>query len=396
MSTAWPETVLEDVLVPRQERPSDEDLISGRVRIVSKISFDDGQIRFRGDGETKTGMILVQPGDLLVSGINAYKGAIGVFDSNAAGPAAATIHYSAYRVRQERVDTRFLWYLLRSEIFRTRLERHVPGGIKTELKPSRLLPVSIPLPSLPEQQRIVARIERVMAKVDEARKLRQTVEEEMEALEIAATATAFKDSSPMVRVGEFVDRENLTNGKSVRTTGEDSEIHCLTLSSLRLGRIDCTDTKPVPIDARDAERFLVRHGDVFVVRGNGSKELVGRSATVENPPPGVIFPDLFIRVPLNENKIRREFFVAAWNGSQTRKLIEECAKTTSGIWKINQSHIASIPIPLPDLDEQDRVVSYLRYLQQKSERLKSTLLESSAEVAALMPAVLGKAFTGEL
>src|SRR4051794_15195404 len=81
---------------------------------VAKISFADGEIQFRGDGASKTKMIRIEPGDLVVSGINAYKGAIGIYDPVAESSALATIHYSAYAVDEEKADRRYLWYMLRS------------------------------------------------------------------------------------------------------------------------------------------------------------------------------------------------------------------------------------------------------------------------------------------
>lgn len=169
MATAgqsWQSTPLGEVLTERKETPSTAELASGAVRIVSKIGFNDGRIQIRAGTMTRTGMILARPGDLVVSGINAAKGAIAIYGEENSNPVAATIHYGAYIPDKGRVDVRFLWWLLRSQIFRDILDTNLPGGIKTELKPKRLLPIKIPLPSLDEQRRVVSRIEELAVKVD--------------------------------------------------------------------------------------------------------------------------------------------------------------------------------------------------------------------------------------
>lgn len=74
MSSNYSLVPLGEVLKERKEIPLSEQLESREVRIVSKIGFDDGKILLRADGQTKTGMILIRPGDLVVSGINAPKG----------------------------------------------------------------------------------------------------------------------------------------------------------------------------------------------------------------------------------------------------------------------------------------------------------------------------------
>jgi len=117
MKHTWPIAKLGEVLTERRETPTDDDLASGRVRIIEKISFDSGRIQLRVDGSTKTGMILVRPGDLVVSGINAAKGAIAIYDASESAPVAATIHYGAYESNRQRADVRFLWWMLRSHFF---------------------------------------------------------------------------------------------------------------------------------------------------------------------------------------------------------------------------------------------------------------------------------------
>lgn len=93
----WPLVQLGEVLKVRREVPDHNDLILGKMKIVSKISFESGVIELRQDGNTKTSMIQIMPGDLVLSGINAAKGAIAIYDCNNKDPIAATIHYSSYR-----------------------------------------------------------------------------------------------------------------------------------------------------------------------------------------------------------------------------------------------------------------------------------------------------------
>jgi len=53
-------------------------------------------------------LILVRRGDLLVSGINALKGAVALHPKNAPSDVAATIHYGAYELDEERVLPRYI------------------------------------------------------------------------------------------------------------------------------------------------------------------------------------------------------------------------------------------------------------------------------------------------
>lgn len=393
----WPTVKIGDVLIERRETPSEDDLAFGRVRIVSKISFDTGRIQLRTEPETNTGMILARPGDLVISGINAAKGAIAIYGAENNDPIAATIHYGAYTPKPDHADLKFLWWFFRSQFFRDLLNKHVPGGIKTELKSKRFLPIPIPLPALVEQRRVVARIEELAAQIHEARALRHQAAEETKALlSSAQSALSHPSNVKPHSIDELVGEVGLRNGKSLRSTGTESKIRCLTLSAMRNGRIDINDSKPVPMSQAEAEPFLVRKGDVYVVRGNGNKDLCGRAGLISDDGEGVIFPDLFIRIGLPKEQVIPEFFVAAWNSSATRAVIEEKAKTTSGIWKINQGHILSTQIPVPPLAEQRRIVAELDALQAEVDTLKRLHAETAAELNALLPSILDRAFSGGL
>lgn len=195
-------TPLGDVLTERRETPTADDLLSGRVRIVEKISFDSGCLQLRVDGATKTGMVLVRPGDLLVSGINAAKGAIAIYDETATSPIAATIHYGAYIPDPKRVSVKYLWWLLRSGLFRDLLREHVPGGIKTELKAKRLLRIPVPLPPLKVQRRIVDTIVAVAGRMENINRLRQVTEHDATALLAALHERFFAAASQWVALGD--------------------------------------------------------------------------------------------------------------------------------------------------------------------------------------------------
>lgn len=112
---------------------------------------------------------------------------------------------------------------------------------------------------------------------------------------------------------------------------------------MRNGRLDLLDAKSVPLSALEASPYFIQPGDSFIIRGNGSKDLVGRAAMAEKSEERVIFPDRFIRIPLEGTELLPEFFVAYWNSPQIRDFVSENAKTTSGIWKINQTRIPRMP-----------------------------------------------------
>jgi type I restriction enzyme, S subunit len=64
--------------------------------------------------------------------------------------------------------------------------------------------------------------------------------------------------------------------------------------------------------------------------------------------------------------------------------------------KLNQDQLFFFYMSYPAIAEQQRIVSYLDNLQSKVDILKRKQAEISAELNAMLPSVLDKAFKGEL
>lgn len=188
ISKNWSLTALKEILTERTEKPNSYEITTGSIPIVAKIGFDNGEIELRSDTKTRTNMILIRLGDLVLSGINAAKGAIAIYDGKESRCIAATIHYSSYYSNKKRVDLRFLWRFLRSPVFRNILKDRLRGGIKTELKAKRFLQISIPLPSVGEQRRIIE----MLAKVEKLKSIYSETQKEINTLSQSILTKAFR------------------------------------------------------------------------------------------------------------------------------------------------------------------------------------------------------------
>jgi type I restriction enzyme, S subunit len=334
-------------------------------------------------------------GEFLVAEIDAKVGGFGIVPDALDGCIVSS-HYFLFVLDETKIHRRFLDYFIRTPAFEDQIEAQGSTNYAA-IRPQHVLGYDIPLPPLQEQRRIVARVEELSSLINEARTLRQQAGKQAEALTPSAwSALSQSETAEQISIADLVGETGLRNGKSVKSAGEGSQIRCLALSAMRNGRIDIHDSKPVPMSPEEAAAFQVRKGDVYVVRGNGSKDLCGRAGFVNEDSHGVIFPDLFIQISLPTKQILPEFFVAAWNSSAIRSVIEEKAKTTSGIWKINQGHILSTHVPVPPLSEQHRIVSELQALLVEVGAMKAMQSKTATELNALLTAVLDRAFKGGL
>ena len=394
MSKPWPMVPLGEIFAERKEVPFPADIENGSIRIVSKIGFKEGKIELRSGAETKTGMILIHPGDLVVSGINAAKGAIAIYGEENTEPIAATIHYGAYIPNKDRVDVKFLWWLLRSRTFRELLLEYVPGGIKTELKAKRLLPIPIPLPPRSEQKRIVARIEELSAKIEEAKGLRQKAVEEEAALVASATDTAcFKSGFPVSTLGNVLIEAKNGIYKPPFYWGQG--IPCVRMYNIDGPTMNLYNLQLLDVTADELSMYGCKAGDLIFNRVN-SAELVGKTGLITEEYPSCTFESKNMRLRVDSNNVLPRYVAIILNSTAIRDYYRMSLKQQCGMATLNQGHVKGIPLPLPSLPEQRRIVAYLDDLQAKSDALKHLQAETTAEIGAMMPSVLDRAFKGEL
>lgn len=366
LSVDWPRIPLEDVLEERTEIPNPNDLELGLIPIINKIRFDTGKIELREVRKTKTKMILIRPGDLVLSGINAAKGAIAICEEKI--PISATIHYSSYKANLKKIDILFLWYFLRSEVFQEILRDNVPGGIKTELKPKRFLPIKVPLPSLEEQHRIVARIEELTSRIEEAKALRRKAQEQAGAFLKGILSAIFPKLEPKMTLRACVD---VNYGEGLKKCERDSTGNFDVFGSGgKIGRHNkCLLDKP------------------FVVMGR--KGSVGEITYASHG--GWVIDTAYYITPKNEDSLLVSYLFYALKSVDFKE-----SSITTAIPGINRETIYEKQIPVPSLSKQRRIVDYLDELQSQVDELRKYQAETQKEFDTLTQSILSKAFRGEL
>lgn len=393
-TTTGTDVTLAEVLVPRDESPDAEALLTGRLRVIAKIGFGDGQIKFRDDATTNTDMILVRPGDLVISGINAHQGAIALYDDDV--PAAATIHYATYEVRQDRIAPRLLWYLLRSEIFKERLRRALPGGIKTELTPDRLLSVSVPLPAADVQQLLLERVDTLVGKVDRVRELRAATSAALPRVMLATLEEVFRrfpNTQPWSDVISFKPR----SGPSFRTDPEWEGTPVLMPSSVTGFGVDTTRVEYGLGDESFGDKDRLEPGDIIIARGN-KVDQVGNAGVVPDEARGWVAANLLMRVQVDPRKADAHFCIYWLRAPRMREHVRRAMKGTNpNIQKINQKAILRFPFPAGvGVREQRHIAAFLDSVQENVDRVKALQDETAAEVRTLGPSILAAAFNGGL
>ena len=380
----WEKVQVGEVLIERKETPDPVGLETGEIRIVSKIGFNTGELEFRDSTATKTKMIQFQPGDIVFSSINAVKGAIAIYPNSAEKPASATNHYSAYAVNPERADVTFLWWLFRSKAFQHILFRTLAGGIKTELKPKHLLPISVSLPSLSEQRRIVEKINHFLTKLNEVHMLRKQLKTELSVFVSSVYRDILKPCKGWVvkSVSELCDK--LQYGYTASAATEQIGPHLLRITDIQDGLVNW---KTVPYcDCPKPQMYLLEKNDILFARTGAT---TGKSFLVEECPTAV-FASYLIRLRV-QKLVTPQYLYAFF---QSPSYWEQISANTVGSAQpnCNATKLASIKVPIPSLEEQHCIVTHLGNFQEKISSVKVLQSQTTRELDCFLPSFIDKIF----
>ncbi|WP_157170983.1 restriction endonuclease subunit S [Nocardia araoensis] len=308
--------------------------------------------------------------------------------------------YLAYQKALHRVrpsaalDTRYLRYLLEYYSRNGTLASLSTGSAIAHLPQQKLRQVPVPLPSLAEQYRIVQVLEDYLSHIDAGCGYLATAASRTERLHERLLSSALEDISFSLCPLAGLLTVPLANGRSVPSL--EGGFPVLRLTALQGDRIDLSERKDGAWTQNEAQRWLVQRGDFLISRGNGSLRLVGRGGLVDQTPDPVAFPDTLVRARPDVSKISAEYLALVWNSPMVRKQIENIARTTAGIFKVNQRDLGAVQLPLPSMGDQVALVKRVYGLRVAVARLDRHRKTAIAHADALRHALLTAAFSGRL
>jgi type I restriction enzyme, S subunit len=253
--------------------------------------------------------------------------------------------------------------------------------------------------TLTEQRRIVAHIESLAARVNEAQRLREEADYEAD---VFINSSLNKLVSDLEQEYKTVFLEELlidsNYGTSVKCHPERTSdaTPVLRIPNVASEKVTLTDMKYGVLSEAEYKKTVLSEGDILVVRTNGSKDLVGRCAVVPALPEPMAFASYMIRLRCDKEIVLPEFLQLVLRQQRTSGYLFDFARTTAGQYNVSLGRLKNTKIPIPPLDEQRRIVAYLDSLQARLTSLRELQSATGEELDALLPSVLDRAFKGEL
>lgn len=314
-----------------------------------------------------------------------------------------TGHAGAYNVALAKViyphefERSFIRYYLESEIFQfplRLLSRSAQNGFNKE----DLSRFDFLLAPLAEQKIIAEKLDTLLAQVDSTKarleQIPQILKRFRQAVLAAVVDAKSVNENTLTTLGNIA--KNIKYGTSKKCSETQGSTAVLRIPNIGPGYIINSNLKYADFDQKELATLTLKEGDLLLIRSNGSVDLVGKVAVISENDTSYLYAGYLIRVRLNKDRAIPKYISYCLQSPQLRQVIENIARSTSGVNNINSKELASLEIPLPPLPEQHEIVRRVEQLFAYADTIEKQVNSALTRVNSLTQSILAKAFRGEL
>ncbi len=383
MTLVWPMRPIGELVAPinRQEMPE------------PGVNYRQIGVRWWGEGvyerESVDGGVTlyktlnrIQSDDIVYNKIWARHGSVSVVPKELDG-CYCSAEFPLHRVKDELLDTRWFYWLTKCRWFWGKCDEQSRGTSgKNRIRPEQFLAIKIPLPSLAEQRRIVVRIEAIATRVDEGRRLRQEIQDDAKALLHSvfhrliqgAAYRPLAEVAPIVRRPVAIELDGIYPELGARSFGKGL-FHKPILSGAdldwqKLFRVHTGDLVISNIKAWEGAIAVAGEADHDRVGSHRYITCVARD--------GIATPQFLCFYLLTNEGIEQVQGASPGSADRNRTLA--------------MGRLEQLLVPVPTIEKQREFST----LQAKIAAIHQAQAANQPALDALLPAVLDKAFKGEL
>lgn len=335
----------------------------------------------------------LQPGDVIFNNTNSTelvgKSCLFIGWSE---PCAFSNHLTRLRCHLDRLLPEWLHYCLRDlwlmGFFAANCKEFVG---QSAFNTDKLKEVEIPIPPLPEQNRLVARIEALAQRIEAGRKVQREVIDDVEGMFERAMNLVFSEDN-IADWPEYptADLFSMVSGQVDPRQEPYSDMHSVAPDNVEKGTGRLIGQIKTAGDLElSSGKYLFRPEHVIYskIRPALRKVCIPRFA-------GVCSADMYALKP-NADLISQDFLLLSLLSPPfTNYAVDNSDR--NAMPKINRKVLFGYRMRVPDFPTQERLSAYLLGIRERSDEIACLQRSANSDLAALLPAILAKAFRGEL
>lgn len=309
---------------------------------------------------------------------------------------------------------KFAYYTLISEAGRQHFEATAKGVGYPALDDKDFNSFPVPLPPLPEQERIAAYLDASCAAIDAAVAAKRRQLETLDGLRkdiVQRVVTRGIDERPKLRTTgnvwmeevpspwELVSLKRVSEIQTGLTLGKDYEGPLIERPYLRVanvqdGHLNLDDVTTIEVPAEVAHRVQLRAGDVLMTEG-GDLDKLGRGTIWSGQIVDCLHQNHIFAIRCFPHKLLPPFLAYLTASRYGRDYFEATGKRTTNLACTNSTKVGLFPIPRPPITEQAAICRFLDYKLREVTRIVSGIEAQTATLIAYRKSLIHECVTGQ-
>ena len=258
--------------------------------------------------------------------------------------------------------------------------------------------IRVSVPPLPEQERIVSRIDELFSQLDAGVETLKKKKAQLAVYRQAVLKEAFDSiEDQYYQTLNTAILGSPQNGLyKPKSDYSDNGTPILRIDGFYDGFI-VKDYyyKRVNLTVDEITRYSLEIGDLIVNRVN-SMPYLGKCALVRFLGETTVFESNMMRIKLDNEKVNGDFLTYYLSSSTGRKELTKSAKQAVNQASINQTDVGNAIVPMPPVEIQKRLLTYIESRLSVCDSIEQTVDTALQQAEAMRQSILKDAFEGRL
>ncbi len=312
------------------------------------------------------------------------------------------VNNHAHVLRARGVPTGWLHNYLNTINYRN----FVTGTTRLKLTQGEMRKIMVPVAPKATMLNVVAEIEKQFSRLDEAVAGLQRVKANLKRYKAAILKAAVEGrlvptEANLTRREDSANWRNVSLGDVAQITGGltknpkrheyPRKLPYLRVANVYANKLRLDEIGYIGVTDKEVEKLLLRRGDMLVVEGNGSVDQIGRVALWDGSIANCVHQNHLIKVRLG-SEVLPEWALIWLLSPGGRHEIEQVSSSTSGLHTLSTGKVSRLPLPLPPVAEQLRIVAEVDRLLSIAREAETEVETNLKRAQALRQACLSSAF----
>jgi type I restriction enzyme, S subunit len=339
-------------------------------------------------------------GDVLLAKITPCfeNGKLGIAANLTNGIGFGSSEYIVFRPGKS-VDKEWLYYFLSQESFRRQGAECMTGAVgHKRVSKAFIESYPIPVPPLPEQQRIVGILDEAFEGIAIAKANAEKNLQNARALYESYLQAAFSQRGEEWTVNPLEKVARIINGFAFKSTDFTSDLGIKTIKIANVGVRDfvCDSGNHLPLDfSVKYSSFCVKQGSIVIALTRTIISGGLKVAVVPDEYDGALLNQRVASIQPDHELVTGPFLFAYLSTQAVADYVTERVNTLMQP-NLSITDLRAMPVPAPPVHEQRRISDEIATLRTEAQRLESIYQQKITALESLKKSLLDKAFTGQL